>query len=62
MAEQMPLLPTMKSTFRLPMDLHRRLKIEAVQEGRPIADLLIDAIELYLSQGRERNEQPSSLA
>jgi predicted DNA-binding protein len=62
MAEQIPLLPTIKSTFRLPMDLHRRLKIQAVQEGRPIADLLIDAIEFYLSQRRERNEHPSDLA
>jgi predicted DNA-binding protein len=62
MAEQMPLLPTMKSTFRLPVDLHRRLKIQAVQESRPIADLLIDAIELYFSQRRERNEQPGDLA
>lgn len=50
MAEQLPLLPTMKSTFRLPTELHQRLKIRAVQENRPIADLLMDAIELYLSR------------
>jgi len=50
MAEQLPLVPTMKSTFRLPTELHQRLKIRAVQENRPIADLLIDAIELYLSK------------
>jgi len=35
----------------MPMDLHRRMKIQAIQEGRPMADLLIDAIELYLSPG-----------
>ena len=62
MAEQMPLVPTIKSTFRLPVELHRRLKVQAVQEGRPIADLLIDAIELYFSQGRKRNEQPGDVA
>ena len=61
MAEQLPLIPTIKSTFRLPAELHRRLKIRAVQENRPIADLLSDAIELYLSRGRKRNEQPSDL-
>jgi predicted DNA-binding protein len=49
MAEQLPLMPTVKSTFRIPLELYRRFKITAVQEGRPIADLLIDAIELYLS-------------
>ncbi len=50
MAEQLSLVPTAKSTFRLPMELHQRLKIRAVREIRPIADLLIDAIELYLSR------------
>lgn len=53
MAEQLSLIPTVKSTFRLPSELYRRLKITAVQEGRPIADLLIDAIELYLSPKSE---------
>lgn len=49
MAEQLALVPTMKSTFRIPAELHQRLKIRAVQERRPIADVLIDAVELYLS-------------
>jgi predicted DNA-binding protein len=62
MAEQLALVPTIKSTFRLPVELYRRLKIRAVQENRPIADLLIDAIELYLSERRKPNEQPSRLA
>jgi len=53
MAEQLSLIPTVKSTFRVPSELYRRLKIAAVQEGRPVADLLIDAIELYLSAGPE---------
>jgi predicted DNA-binding protein len=50
MAEQLHLVPTMKSTFRFPTELHQRLKIRAVQENRPIADVLIDAVELYLAQ------------
>jgi predicted DNA-binding protein len=62
MAEQLALAPTIKSTFRLSVDLHRQLKIQAVQEGRPIADLLSDAIELYLSQRRKRNERPGDIA
>ncbi len=53
MAEQLSLIPTIKSTFRIPSELYRRLKISAVQEGRPIADLLTDAIELYLSPKSE---------
>ena len=58
MAEQLPLMPTVKSTFRIPLELYRRFKITAVQEGRPIADLLIDAIELYLSP-KAGSRQPS---
>jgi len=50
MADQLSLIPTVKSTFRISSELYRRLKIMAVQEGRSIADLMNDAIELYLSQ------------
>ena len=50
MAEQLLLVPMIKSTFRLPAELYQRLKIRAVQKNRPVADLLIDAIELYLVQ------------
>ena len=50
MAEQLDLIPMTKSTFRLPVELYQRLKIRAVQESRSIADLLIDAVELYLIQ------------
>lgn len=60
MAEQLPLVPTMKSTFRLPMELHQRLKIKAVQENRPIADLLIDAVELYLSRLRTGRDESTN--
>jgi predicted DNA-binding protein len=50
MASQLPLVPTIKTTFRLPKELYRRLKIRAVNENRAMAVLLIDAIELYLSR------------
>ena len=50
MAEQLPLVQTIKSTFRLPKELYRRLKIQAVQENRAVTDLLVDAVELYLRQ------------
>jgi predicted DNA-binding protein len=50
MAEQLSLIPMAKSTFRLPRDLYRRLKISAIQENRSIAEVLIDAVELYLSR------------
>lgn len=52
MAEQLPLVPTIKSTFRVPMELYHRLKIRAIQEDRSVAEVLIDAIELYLSRLR----------
>jgi predicted DNA-binding protein len=62
MAEQLPLVPTMKSTFRLPTELHQRLKIRAAQEGRPIADLLIDAIEFYLSRAVKTDDDTTRTA
>ena len=57
MAEQLPLVPTVKSTFRIPSELYRRLKIRAVQESRPVADLLTDAVELYLSRVEPRHDE-----
>jgi predicted DNA-binding protein len=57
MAGQLPLMQTMKSTFRLPTVLYQRFKIRAVQENRPVADLLIDAVELYLSSLETRRDQ-----
>ena len=62
MAEQLPLVPTMKSTLRLPSELHRRLKIRAVQENRSIADLLTDAIELYLSRAETNHDESTHSA
>jgi predicted DNA-binding protein len=50
MAEQLSPTPMAKSTFRLPRDLYRRLKISAIQENRSMAEVLIDAVQLYLSR------------
>ena len=49
---QLSLMPTRKTTFRMPVDLHRRLKITSVQENRQMADIVVDAIETYLSNNR----------
>jgi predicted DNA-binding protein len=57
MAEQLPLVPTIKSTFRLPKELYRRLKHRAIEENRSIAEVLIDAIELYLSRLRTDHDE-----
>jgi len=62
MAEQLPLIPMAKSTFRLPRDLYRRLKISAIQENRSIAEVLIDAVELYLSRVETIHDEPARSA
>jgi hypothetical protein len=49
---QLSLIPMRKTTFRMPVDLHRRLKIRSVQENRQMADIVVDAIETYLSNNR----------
>jgi predicted DNA-binding protein len=59
MAKQLSLIPTTKSTFRLPVDLHRRLKHRAVEEDRPIAEVVADAIECYLAK-TEAGAKPAS--
>jgi predicted DNA-binding protein len=49
---QLSLIPVAKTTFRIPKEMHRRLKIRAIQEGRQMADIVVDAIETYLSSRR----------
>lgn len=43
--------PRETTTVRLPPDLWRTCKIQAVQEGRHASDLLEDALIAYLSNG-----------
>ncbi len=40
---------TTKTTLRLSKDLHRRLKIRAVEEGRHMETLASEAFEQYLT-------------
>lgn len=47
--EQLPLIETTKTTFRVSVDLYKRLKLKAVEEGRPVGDLIVAAIERYLA-------------
>ena len=49
MARQLPLVPTIKTTVRFPQELYRRLRIKAIEESRPVAVLIADAVEAYLS-------------
>lgn len=37
---------------RLRPDLHRRAKIRAVKEGRPLSELFRDALARYLEEAR----------
>ncbi|MEM3570280.1 MAG: hypothetical protein QXI20_12230, partial [Candidatus Jordarchaeales archaeon] len=39
-------------TIVLPDDLYRELKRRAVEEGRPMRDLIVDALLNYLSRRR----------
>ncbi|WP_430912281.1 ribbon-helix-helix protein, CopG family [Methylobacterium sp. sgz302541] len=41
--------PVKAQTVRLPSDLWRRLKIRAVDEERPMSEIIRDALEDYLS-------------
>lgn len=59
MAKQLPLVEVVKTTVRLPKDLHRRLKILSAKQDRSYADLLIDAIEAYLSK-HDRSESAAT--
>jgi predicted DNA-binding protein len=54
MASQMELIPTLKTTIRFPQDLYRRLRIKAIEEGRPVATLVAEAVEAYLSNTPKR--------
>lgn len=49
MAEHPDAEPEMtKTTLRIPKDLHRKLKIRAVEQDREMSELAAEAIEQYL--------------
>lgn len=39
-----------KTTLRLPKDLHKKLKIRAIQQEREMQEVVAEAIEEYLSK------------
>ncbi|MEM2371059.1 MAG: hypothetical protein QW291_00820 [Thermofilaceae archaeon] len=49
-----------KTSFELPKALYVELKKRAAEEGRPVRDVLIEAIENYLSITLERSGEARS--
>ena len=48
---------SVKTSFVLPKDIYDQLKRRALEERRPVRDLLIDAILLYLSSARKKRKE-----
>ena len=44
---------TVKTTLRIPKDLHKKLKLHAVAHERDMSDVAIEAFERYLEQERD---------
>jgi predicted DNA-binding protein len=42
-----------KTTFRAPAELYKRLKLKAIEEGKPVGDLIVAAIEQYLAEPKK---------
>lgn len=55
LAAQMNLLPVKKTTFTLPLDLYRQLKIEAAKSDTEMSSIVVDALRKHLSENE--NEQ-----
>lgn len=47
---QLTLLPMKKTTFSLPQDLYRQLKIESVKRDIEMSTLVAEALRQYLSE------------
>jgi hypothetical protein len=48
-------------TTRLPAPLYRQLRAEAARQRRPMSELSLDAIILYLARGPTATEEDESL-
>jgi hypothetical protein len=59
MAKQLSLEPTLKTTIRLPRSLHQQLKIRAVQQQRLMADLVVEALQAFLSREPDAQDRKS---
>lgn len=45
-----------KTTLRIPKDLHKKLKLHAVAHERNMSGVVIKALERYLEQERDRGK------
>jgi hypothetical protein len=51
-SSQLNLLPQKKTTFSLPRELYRQLKIESAKRDMEMSAIVADALRLYLSDKR----------
>jgi predicted DNA binding CopG/RHH family protein len=42
--------PIIKTTLRIPESLLKRAKIRGIQDGQPLQDVIVTALEQYLKQ------------
>lgn len=52
-SSQLSLLPQKKTTFSLPRELYKKLKIESAVRDREMSAIVADALRLYLSDERQ---------
>lgn len=48
--------PQTQVSFRMPLELHRRLKIALIHDGRTMQEVLNGMIEAWVRKKEERNE------
>lgn len=49
-ASQLNLIQLKKTTFTLPLDLYRQLKIEAAKRGEEMSSIVTDALRKHLTE------------
>lgn len=42
--------PIIKTTLRIPESLLKRAKIRGIEDGQPLQDVIVAALEMYLKQ------------
>jgi metal-responsive CopG/Arc/MetJ family transcriptional regulator len=52
-ASQLSLLPQKKTTFTLPRELYKQLKIESAKRDKEMSAIVADALRMYLSEERQ---------
>jgi len=50
---QLSLIPQKKTTFTLPRELYKQLKIESARRDKEMSAIVTDALREYLSEERE---------